>query len=369
MRSLHLPPITPTDEILEDLVVARRVLKVTGMRSSHLALLCSLAASAACMVADSHRPHGGPDAGTTTASKCDTEQSISQNWTINSADGFGNPPSGCYHLDGTLTLSGAAITSLAKLGDIRGVKDLVIDHTTLTAIDSKSPITVTNSLSVTDNVKLASLANLEFDDGVTLAGIAIERNSALTDVTALAPIAIVAGPTLVDNNTKLATLGMPKLSRAEAGLKIHDNPALTKIDLGALQSVTGDFGIQSNQLLTDLGSWSSLQYVHGVLIIDSNPALASLDQTMTSAVSEIYQLTINNNPNLTSVGQLAHTGYFDTTFTVTNNPKLSYCVIREVGCCVAHTADTISGNLGTSCNSGPHSWCYAQNGNTCPYVY
>ena len=342
------------------------------MRTTLLAILPVIGACAPIGGQCSHTGTCGdstPDAGTTATSNCDGEQEVTADWTINSATAYGTPPTTCYHLKGTLTLQGSAITTLAKLGDIRAVDDLVIDSTALAKIDSSHAITVNNSLTITNNSKLTGLANLSFDGVTQLASLTVENNNLLVDAGSLAKVKLVTGATAIDGNPALTTLDLSQVARAEGGLAIHDNAALQAIKLDALTSVTGTLQIKNNTVLNNLGDWAALQYVHGVLDIENNNALVSLDQTMTGNIAEIFQLTISNNPNLQSVGQLAHTGYFDTTFVFQNNPSLSYCAIREIGCCVSHTGDTVTGNFGTSCNSGPHSWCYAQNGNTCPYQY
>ena len=64
------------------------------------------------------------------------------NLTLTGTDSIANLPSSCWQLNGTLTINGTA-SSLAKLGDLRQVKDLVINGGSLTSIDMSEGLTVT----------------------------------------------------------------------------------------------------------------------------------------------------------------------------------------------------------------------------------
>ena len=125
-------------------------------------------------------PGSGSGSGSNTA-KCDQMQSVSGNWTMNAnnditSDGNDSLPSGCYSIDGSLTLTGSSIDSVSKLGDIREVVDLVIDDTMLEKIDSMSPIHVTGSVTINHNDVLTDLTNLDFQAADTLTGITITYN-------------------------------------------------------------------------------------------------------------------------------------------------------------------------------------------------
>jgi hypothetical protein len=70
-----------------------------------------------------------------------------------------------------------------------------------------------------------------------------------------------------------------------------------------------------------------------------------------------------------SLGQFSHPGHIGGQLQITDNPTMLYCAAREIGCCVSHGSDVISGNKTASDAGCAHSWCYAQNGNSCPFQY
>jgi len=291
--------------------------------------------------------------------------------------GSASIPTGCWKLDGKLTIGGS-VTSLAKLGDLRGVTDLVINASQLTALDTPNPIAVTNSITIENNTKLTDLTNLSVPTDTScsayLASVSVTGNTMLTDLGAVSQIACISGATTIQNNAQLATIDLANATRLEGGLTIESNAMLTSIELPMLTSVTEGITIKGNALLTSLGAWSQLMFVHGSLTIDTNAALTTLEGVMpTTSIMIEGALTITNNAKLTEVGEFDHLTGAET-IDVSNNASLDYCEAREIGCCVPDSdpqnvaTAQIAANKTTTC-TGASSWCYAPDGNKCHNDY
>lgn len=324
------------------------------MRLTNLSLLCPLLATA-CMEMGNPGSAPRPDAGTTAAAPCDDLQVETLDLTISGSSGFADLPSGCWALQGKLVLAGPAISSLAKLGDLRSVTDLELDHTDLTAFDTVSPVDVTGGISIHDNARLADLTNLQ--PGGELTGLAVRNDAALTAL-ALPHVTRVTGATVVQGNDQLASVTLGAATRLEGGVSISDDPVLATLDLHALQSV-GSFTVSHDPALTTLGTLSELRYVHGVLSLDGDDAL-DLGSSMTGSITSVdLGISITNNARLTTLGQLSHAGTIAGAIEIVGNHQLGYCAAQEIDCCVAHVSTPlISDNLGSSCST--HSWCWSQ---------
>jgi hypothetical protein len=304
--------------------------------------------------------------------KCTDVKSVSGDWMVSgNSDISGTVPSSCYTLDGSLTITGPDVDSLSGLGDLRGVGDLVIMDTSLTKIDTPSMIHVTNSITIQSNDELEDLSNIDVKSADVLQSITVTQNGSLTGLNRLNRVQMVGGDVKISNNDSLTTIDLTQLKQAAGNLVIDTNKAVTTLKLGSLNLVgPGNFQISNNTALTSMGSLSALQYVHGTLTIDNNDALATLDDAMTTGLVSIdLDLQITNNALLTSLGQLSHSGRIGGQMLIQNNGSMLYCAAREVGCCVSHASDVISGNKTTNDNGCAHSWCYAQNGNACPFQY
>jgi hypothetical protein len=344
------------------------------MRTPTIAMVCSLLIGCAPL-GKSRNPPGsdGPDAGTTDKT-CNVDDMVSKTMDLTYSGTANNLPTGCWKLNGKLTISGAA-TSLEKLGDLRGVSDLVIDGAMLTKIDTAMPLKVTRSIDIKNTTALTDLSNIELPDDVTcltyLASVSVVANSALTDLGGVGKVHCVSGPTIIQNNVNLTAIALDQAQRLEGGLTIQDNTKVTSLSLAALQSVTGDINITHNVALTTMAPMPALQYLHGGLIVTNNSALVSLPSALgtTSPVVE-GALTVTQNPKLTDLGQLSHLRGADGLITVSNNASLTLCVAQDVGCCVPHN-DTpqaqITNNKTNTC--GSRSWCYDAQGGCYNYAH
>jgi hypothetical protein len=344
-------------------------------------LLASLAAlTAACAPIGHPGQRETPDAGTA-AKTCDSPVLKTANVTLSGSGSSMSPeamPTGCWKLNGSLTISGST-TTLAALGDLVGVSDLVIKSGALTTIDTAMPLEVTRSLDIEDNAHLTSLSNIVVPDDAScltyIGTVDIERNPALTDLGGVANLMCVSGAVKISNNVALTQVKLDQAKRLEGGLTVSYNTAMTTLSLGAVASITGDLNISNNANLTTFTTLSALTYMHGNVVIDSNAKLAALPSSMKNPGPVVEQaLTITNNAALTDLGYFKYLGGVNGIaplgINISNNSQLNYCEAREIGCCVGHSgkASISTGNKGTSCSTG-HSWCWAANGNSCPYQY
>jgi hypothetical protein len=375
LRTTPTPSAGLSDEIFTAGTLARRLLKETLMRTTNLTTTAVLGTVFVIGCAPIGQPyHGGGDDpgvdGGTQESVCNDLVTKTMDLTLSgSSSSYTNLPTGCWKLDGKLTVSGS-VASLADLGDLRGVADLVIDSAPLARIDTKSPLQVTRSIDIRNTTKLTDLANLAIPDDVTclsyLASVSIVANSALTSLGGLGQLRCVSGSVTIQNNVNLTSIALDHARRLEGGLTIQDNTALTQLSLAALESVSQDLVIRHNVALTSVAAMPALQYLHGSVIIDNNTALTTLPSAMGTTPPVVEgALAITANPKLTNLGQFAHLSGVNTTISVSNNGQLDFCAAREVGCCVPHNGNAlIQNNKNSSCN-GPHSWCYDAQGGAC----
>lgn len=290
------------------------------------------------LAACSSQPVSPPDDGVSPSPRCTDVQVVTGSWNLSGNQVTGGAvPDGCYRLEGSLTVTGA-VTSLAPLGDLRGVTDLVIDNTMLKSIDTPEALHVPGSIVVNHNDVLVDLGNVEVALDDTLTGLQIKFNDALADIGALAHLTMVTGQVEIGNNDALETIDLRALDRAEGGLDIHDNDVLVEIDLQRLASVTMDFRIANNPSWTRLAAMQ-LSFVHGNLVIDNNDAIVAIDAFQPlMAIDGNVQIT--GNASLTSIGLLAH-AHIGGQLQVVGNPSLSYDT-HHLGWCTAANGCTVT---------------------------
>ena len=268
------------------------------------------------------------------------------------ADMASLPKTGCYDIYGKLTVQGAAITSLAGLNGLNSVDELDLDHTSLTAIDSKRPIGIYGKLTVTGNAKLTDLKQLSFETAST--GILIDGNTVLASLDPLAladpALAEVDGDIAITGNTALTTIPLGNLTKLTGALTVSGNSALTSLALGKLVGA-GHIEISDNTRLATLGAMSALYRVSGSVTINGNPALTGLGAFTTSLRYIDQGLTISNNGALTDLGALKHVALINA-ITITNNTSLVSCRATEIDKCTLHPiASVITNNKTASCST------------------
>jgi hypothetical protein len=331
-------------------------MKEQPMRTTTMALLCSLAAAGCAPLGNPGAgdydvgPDAGVDGGAATSGTCDELVEKTMDLTITGTAAFSTLPTTCWRLRGKLTLRGPAVTSVAKLGDLRGVTDLEIDDTDLVSIDTRGRIDVTGAIYIHHNDQLTDLANIAPKS--TVRSLRVELNNALTGLGGLSQAMIVSGTTSIANNSKLAEVNLGA-QRLEGGLTIRDNLALSTIRLDALQS-SGAITIANNGALKTLAVSTLLKNVHGSLTIDNNDALTSLGN-LGNGVIVGTSLAITGNAVLADVGQLDRAAQVFGTVQIANNAQLHPTRAHDLGCCVPTSGFVSSNNRNATC-SGTH-WC------------
>ncbi len=350
------------------------------MRFTILATLATLATlTTACVgeISSPRKPDRDPDPEPSTPEG--TCAKVEKDVTIRAmADMSTLPKTGCYDIYGKLTLQGSTITSLAGLNEINSVNELDLDHTGLTAIDTKRPLGIYGKLTVTGNAKLTNLKQLSFETAAT--GILIDGNAVLASLDPLAldvpKLEEVEGDLTITGNPALTVITLSNLTKVTGGLTISSNAQASSINLTKLAAVghvevadnplltilggftasiattiNGDFAIRNNAALTTLGTMSSLYRVTGNLTIENNPALTNLAGFTTTAKFVDRTLSITNNLALTDLGALKHLQLIGS-IAITGNKKLVACRALEVDRCVQHPAASVINNNGpTNCSS------------------
>ena len=319
------------------------------------------------------KPPGSGSDGTTSDRPC---RKVEGDVTIRStADMTTLPKTGCYDIYGKLTIQGQAITSLAGLNEINSVDELDLDHTAVTAIDTKRPLGIYGKLALTGNARLTNLEQLSFETAST--GILIDGNAALTSLDALGlddpKLEEVDGDIAITGNTALPALPLGNLTKLTGALTVSGNPALTSLALGKLATtghvdisdnaklaslaglgattIGGDLAIRNNPALTSLGTMSALSRVTGSVTIDGNPVLAQLAAFTTSLKYIDQTLTISNNAMLVDLGALKHVQLIRA-ISITNNASLVTCRATEIDQCTQHPiASVITNNKSISCTT------------------
>ena len=317
-----------------------------------LAVLSSLAAACLGTTGDGRKPRdSGSDSSTETSSRPCTK--VEHDVTIRAAaDMTTLPRTGCYDIYGKLTLQGQAITSLAGLNDINSVSELDLDHTAVTAIDTKHPLGIYGKLTLTGNARLTNLKQLSFE--TASAGVLIDGNTALTSLDPLAlddpQLQEVDGDIAITGNPALTAIPLGNLTKLTGALTVSGNSALTSLALGKLVGA-GHIEISDNTRLATLGAMSALYRVSGSVTINGNPALTGLGAFTTSLRYIDQGLTISNNGALTDLGALKHVALINA-ITITNNTSLVSCRATEIDKCTLHPiASVITNNKTASCST------------------
>ncbi|KAJ3001349.1 hypothetical protein HKX48_002944 [Thoreauomyces humboldtii] len=173
-------------------------------------------------------------------------------------------PSGCTQFLGSLSISGAAITSLAGLASLQSiVLDLDIHGTSLNNLNGLSGLTsVGGHLFVHDNPSLASLDGVSALASVT-GGVLIYQNPVQTSISAL--------NTLTHINSAMSPL-------YPYGVSVFGMPQLASLDgLQNLVTMGNSIDLHNNTVLSSLAKFPTTgSHVVSSLRVDNMPALTSL---------------------------------------------------------------------------------------------
>lgn len=351
-KSAPTPMKSPSIEINYACTPARSLLKESTMRITIKALLCSVLATACAPIGepggDYDAPDAGVDAGSASAT-CDSIETRTLDMTVSGTSEFTNLPKKCWRLAGKLTVNGSALTSIAQLGDLREVEDLVIEGTTqLTKIDTTNPFVVIGSVTITNNSKLSDIAKVETKPTIT--GLTVQNNAELINLGGLTKATTITGLTKIANNPKLATINLGTAQRLEGGLTVSDNLVLATIDLHSVTSV-GAVEVRNNGALTGL-QLTALQHVHGNLTIDNNDKLTTLASIANGInVSAPYAVWITNNNALTNIQSIARATFIYGVLTISGNTQLPQTAAHEAYCCT-DAWDVVYANTTGSCQGG-----------------
>ncbi|HTL32189.1 MAG TPA: hypothetical protein VL326_03640 [Kofleriaceae bacterium] len=322
------------------------------MRTTTLALVSLLTA---CVAPIGDRTHDdfGPDAGVDGSSAtgaCDNLKTVTMNLTVSGTANYTGLPSTCWKLNGKLTITGPAVSSVEKLGDLREVTDLEINDADISAFNTKNPVEVGGDIYIHNNDKLTDISKVVAKS--TIKSLRVDFNPLLTNLGGANKATIVSGLTSITNNVKLGSVDLSSAQRLEGGVAISDNGALTTIQLTTLQSV-GSFSVERNPLLTTLSNMSSMTQVHGAFTINDNDSLVSLGQFGTG-ITFSSTIVVSNNLKLADVGALQYAGSVLGSMAFNNNSALDYTRAHDVACCVPGTGlFSASGNKTSQC-AGNH---------------
>ena len=360
-------------------LIKEEVMRHTTRRPNKLSLAALLFATA-CMGQVGGDDGGGerPKKDSDTPAGCENPTEIETPVTIRSDADFAELPTKCWDLYAKLRIEGAGITSLAKLGTLKGVNDLEIVDTNLKTIDTKLPLAVYGAVTITGNKQLTSLANMPVDNADNLtATYSVRNNPLLVSLDGLKYIKAVEGELRISDNAALADITLDELTTVTGALTIA-NTGATRIDLGSLQTVArleitgnpklttfdglaastikGDFVLRGNPALASLGVMSSVTRVDGAVTIDGNNALENLD-AFSSLQYIASSLTVMNNTGLETLGRFNRLAGIGTTVAITGNTSLPYCLGHEIDHCVTSGAVTVTNNKPDTQNATCPCWC------------
>ncbi len=243
------------------------------------------------------------------------------------------------------------ISGLSSLTTIGGDL-LILKNPVLTSLSGLNQLTsIGGDLSIRFNAVLTSLMGLEQLTSIS-GSLFFLSNDALTSLTGLDQLTFIGGSLGFHNNAVLTSLpGLGQLTSIGGDLTINFSTILTSLtELEQLTSIGGDLWISSNDGLTSLTGLGNLTSIGGYLLISSNDGLTSLTglEQLTFISGNLW---IRNNAvltSLTSLESLDATTIAD--LTIEDNPQLSTCAIESICDYLGVEANTanISGNA-TGC--------------------
>jgi len=186
-------------------------------------------------------------------------------------------------------------------------------------------------LIIIQNENLINLRGLENIDTV-YGHFNIRYNHALEDLDGLTNIKYVGGIFWIEKNDQLKDLeGIMNINKIGGNAMINYNPSLISLEgLESLSFIDGFLEISHNESIETVSGLENLSKVDGALWFNQNPQLNSL--TSLTNLQEIYgTLWIKNNISLTSLSGLeniADSTMFD--LFIEESPNLSFCSIQSI---------------------------------------
>ena len=262
---------------------------------------------------------------------------------------FGASYPNCHEFDGSIIISGSGITNLNGLsgltsiaGDLSflyvsgltnmlGLQNLSYIGGSLTILEAytlnnlmglNSLATIGGELGIYNNVTLKRVNAL---DSLTFVNsIAINNNATLNSIPGMNKLETVGGNFVISDNPLMEDIsGLYSLTEVGGGFYFQDSEAITSLSgLDNLSAVGGNLEIRFNSQLNDLSALQNLLFVGGGLNIRSNYALESLSGLDNIEPAPIGDLTIYNNPVLSTCEVLSICQYLASPggeITITNN--------------------------------------------------
>lgn len=283
-----------------------------------------------------------------------------------------------------------------QMSDLEGVWCITdtfgINYTSLTDLTGLESLAVVGRfVRITGNPALTSLHGLE--NLQSAESMEISYNSALTSLAALARLRHLTWGPFIQANLSLpacwaweigrqtnttafsqANLGIGTCGSLPEGFVCQpgaSGPGVLDTDLiidpwtadlrnyGGLTCVTGNVGISSSTMLTDLSGWETLEGIGGSLTIQSNTALTNV-AALSNLKSVGGGLEISYNPVLTSLAGLTNLRSLGSNPRIAGNPALPACWGWEISRLTNRASDSCYGNRGTgSCGALPEGFVCA----------
>lgn len=226
----------------------------------------------------------------------------------------------------TVTLSGVGLSSLHALSSLSFTDSLAQWR---------------GMLSVSDTTQLVSLDGLQ---GLVVSSgtLVIQGNAGLLSLYGLDRLVQSNGELTVVNNPMLTLVNLSSLALVNT-LTLSQLPIPSLLGLGTIQSIIGDFRLDSCPYLSTLqGLSASLTSINGEFRLSNLSTLFSLQglESLTAvgtltissclsfqslqglALSQCSALTLSNNPSLTTITFPSSLTHIDGSFLITSNPLL-----------------------------------------------
>jgi len=208
-------------------------------------------------------------------------------------------PFGNYHFRNQAVIDNFQ-TDYPNCSELAG--DVIIAGDNIANVDGLNIITsIEGGLRIWDCdflTSLTGLQNLSFIGGRFW----ISVNDNLPSLTGLEALTSIGGYLEIEHNNNLVNLsGLDSLTSLGGSLTIKTNSDLTNLTgLNKLTSIEGDLEIYSNDALVDITALDSLMSISGKLFIWDNNVLPSLTGLGNINTDSITDLTISENPNLST---------------------------------------------------------------------
>ncbi len=222
--------------------------------------------------------------------------------------------------------------------------------------------TFTGDVTIVNAADLAWMKNV-----VNVAGSVYIDSTALTNVNGLTSLQTIQGDFRIQSNAGLTNVGgLTGLKTVGGFLYVNSNQALTNVaGLSALTSVGGYLHLYNNTALSTLAGLANLTTVGGYLYIQYENALTNLDglaKLTTIGTATGDQLYIYSNPSLVSItglirpttGKLANLAG---NLTVSSNAALSVCQADALKAALAAVGWAKTYNAGSNLVCGSPKAC------------